>query len=91
LRLTDEQRKALGVVTERVALSKVSSGVRIVIDGVPLGPVMTKRAASVVARWLEGGALAELDGESGSKLQRTLEHVDRAADSVLDLLKNGLR
>lgn len=75
----------------RFGLTAVASGVRIVLDGEPLGPVMTKRAARVVLRWLEGGALDELEGNTGSKLQRTLTQVDRAADALGDLLKNGLR
>lgn len=65
--------------------------VRIAIGGTVVGPVLTRRAAAVVRRWLEGGALDELQAESGSKLARTLRTVDDAADAVIDILKNGLR
>jgi hypothetical protein len=75
----------------RVGYQTVSSGVRITLDDQVLGPVMTKRAARVVARWLEGGALAELEGEGKPKIQRVLSDIDRAIDSFGDLMKNGLR
>jgi hypothetical protein len=77
----------------RTLLEEVSPGrVRIVLDAQMTGPVMTRRAAKVVARWLNEGGLADLEGgDKVPKLQRVLSEVDRAADSVLDLLKNGLR
>jgi hypothetical protein len=83
-------RDALATVS-RIQYQTCATGVRVVLDGQVLGPVMTKRAARIVARWLEGGALAELEGEGQPKIVRTMGHIDRAIDSVTDLLKNGLR
>ena len=83
--------KTLPITHLRVGFQTVSSGVRITIDDQVLGPVLTKRAARVVARWLEGGALAELEGEGKPKIQRVLSDIDRALDSFGDLMKNGLR
>jgi len=68
-----------------------ATGVRICLDEQPLGPVLSKRSARTVIRWLEGGALAELLGEGVPKIQRVLGDVDRAIDSVADLMRNGLR
>lgn len=81
----------LSVPQGRIDVQACASGVRIVLDGQVLGPVLTKRAAKVVIRWLEGGALAELEGEGGTKIQRVLTDVDRAFDSLKDVLTNGLR
>jgi len=88
--------KAITITTRPVPVGRITyqacgTGVRVILDGEVLGPVLTKRAARVVARWLEGGALDELEGTNRPKIQRVLGDVDRAIDSVSDLLKNGLR
>ena len=82
----------------RVTLAAVDSKtVRVCVDGQAFGPVLTKRAGTVVQRWLLGGALDVLEGRppagaSGlQKLGGVFGDVDRALDSVGDLLRNGLK
>ena len=81
-----------GTIVSRVSTMHVASGVRIVIDGEAVGPVLTARAARVIVRWLEGGALEEIEGEGrevGGTVGRALRKVDDAIDAVSDLLKHG--
>lgn len=77
----------------RVTTTEVGDNrVRLVIDGVAMGPVVTRRAARVLHRWMTEGGLDGLEGaEGGSKIARTLSSVDRAIDDVTDLLRNGLK
>lgn len=82
------------VKVQRVALLELSPNrYRVQLDGDTVGPVLTKRAAAVVRRWLDGGALDDLErpAQGASKLQRTLGKVDEAWEAVDDLLRNGLR
>jgi hypothetical protein len=65
---------------------------RLEIDGRQVGPMCTERAAKGIKRWLEEGGLADIRGPAAnSKLGRALEDVDRAFDTVKDLLTNGLK
>jgi hypothetical protein len=84
---------AISLPLLRVELVPAASGVRIAIDGRLFGPVLTKRAARVVVRWLEGGALDSLEGRDcgESKMVRALSSVDRAVDDLTDLFRNGLK
>lgn len=80
------------VIGSRVALVQTSGARwRVAIDGQGFGPAMPRTSANAVKRWLEAGALDELEGAGGSKLERALSSVDHAIDTVGDLLRNGLR
>lgn len=89
---------ANGNPVPRVTLTAVDGKtVQVTLDGQPFGPVLTKRAGTVVQRWLLGGGLDVLEGRppaGASGLQRlggVFSTVDRAIDEVGDLLRNGLR
>lgn len=71
--------------------------VRVVIEGRVVGPVLTRRAAKVIMRWLNEGALDDMSGNGPSdpsgigKLGHTIAKVDQAWDAVRDLFRDGLR
>jgi hypothetical protein len=71
-----------------------SDRVRLTIDDRVLGPVLTRRAAAIVLRWLNEGGLDDMKrGDAGGgpvgKLVEAWTKVDDAIDTVADLLKHG--